>query len=66
MAILKNKEIQEKTKDEIIQKLSELKMELSKEKGIVEVGGTSTNPGRIGEMKRTIARLNTHLKIKKE
>lgn len=67
MAILKSKEISEMKQEDLLKKLSELKLEYSREKAIVEVGGTSSNPGRIKEIRRTIAKINTQLnKIKKE
>ncbi len=57
MAILKMKKIRELNEKEIDEKLKELRMELIKEKGASEVGGTVKNPGKIKEIKRTIARI---------
>jgi large subunit ribosomal protein L29 len=61
VAILKSSEIREKDSSELKEKLSDLQKELIQEKGQVEVGGFADNPGRIGEMKKTIARIKTVL-----
>lgn len=44
---------------EVGKKISELKLELMKERGHVAVSGAVTNPGRIREIRKTIARLLT-------
>ncbi len=62
MAILKKKQIRE-MKEDFDKKLSELRLELLKEQGNVKMGRPVKNPGRIKELRRTIARLLT---IKKE
>lgn len=59
MAILKVKQIREMKPDEIGKKLSDLKLELLKEHGSVKMGRPIKNPGRIGELRKTIARLET-------
>lgn len=46
-------------------KLNELKLELLKERGNVEMGGNVKNPGRIKIIRRDIARILT-LKREKE
>lgn len=58
MAILKNKKIREMTEKEMDEKYKELKLELSKDKGSSEIG-TVKNPGRIRELRKTLARLQT-------
>ena len=60
MAILKNKKIREMDEKEINERLKELRLELSKETATSEIGGSVKNPGRIGEIKKTIARIKTH------
>jgi large subunit ribosomal protein L29 len=57
MAILKMKKIRQMNKEELDEKLKELRMELSKEKGASEVGGTVKSPGKIKEIRRAIARI---------
>lgn len=49
--------------EELNKKLSELRLELLKEMGNVKMGRPVKNPGKIRELKRTIARILT---IKKE
>lgn len=57
MAILKMKKIREMKKEELDERLKELRMELMKEKGAGEVGGTVKNTGKVREIKKTIARI---------
>ena len=57
MAILKMRKIREMGEKELDERLKELRMELSKERGASEVGGTVKNPGKIKEMRKTIARI---------
>jgi len=59
MAILRASEIREMNAGTIDEKLVELKGELNSERGKIESGGRASNPGRIKEIKKTIARLIT-------
>lgn len=59
MAILKIKQVRELKPEDILKKISELKLELVKELGNVKMGRPVKNPGRIRELKRTVARLET-------
>lgn len=61
MAILKASEIRDMGDDELNEKLTDLKKEIVEEKGQIETGGFADNPGRIKEMRRTIARIKTVL-----
>ena len=61
MAILRSKEIWDMEVDEIQEKLVELKIELSKNVSKSAAAGVSENPGKIRELKRTIARVLTIL-----
>ena len=61
MAILKMKKIREMNQKDVEEKLRELQLELSKERASAEVGGTVKSPGRIKEIRRTIARIKTHI-----
>ena len=65
MAIYKTKELRGMGKEEIDEKLQQLKTELSKEKGAVASGTKAENPGKIKEIRKTIARILT-LKKEKE
>ncbi len=60
MAILKMKKIRESGEKDIEDKKRELQLELAKERASSEVGGTVKNPGRLKEIRRTIARIKTH------
>jgi len=59
MAILRMKEIVELEDSKLESKLLELKKELHAELGSVAAGGRASNPGRIKELRRTIARIKT-------
>jgi large subunit ribosomal protein L29 len=63
MAILKSKEIAKLADEDKQKRLKELTMELAKEKSNVAIGGAVKNPGRIKEMRRTIARLKTSMAV---
>ena len=63
MRKLKLKDLKKLSDEELEKKLKELKLELLKERGNVEMGGSVKNPGKIRALKRTIARILT---IKKE
>ena len=54
-------EIREMDADEIREQISDFSKELVQERGQIEVGGFSDNPRRIGEMRKTIARMKTVL-----
>lgn len=62
MAIIDIEEVREMDRTEIKRQISDLQKELVQERGQIEVGGFSENPGRIGEMRKTIARMKTVLK----
>lgn len=59
MAIVKIKQIREMKPEDLNKKISELKLELSKELGNVKMGRPVKNPGKIHELKKSIARLLT-------
>lgn len=66
MAILKADEAREMNEKELKEKLNDLQKEIIEEKGQIEIGGFADNPGRIGEMKKTIARIKTILNEKQQ
>lgn len=66
MAILRRKQIREMEAGEREKKIGELRLEIMKEKGHVAVGGAVTNPGKIREIRKTIARLLTQKNMKKK
>lgn len=59
MAILRAEELREMNDEEIQNELEELQSELLTQTSVQAAGGAPDNPGRIGEMKRTIARIKT-------
>ena len=65
MAIIKKKQLNQMSRPDMVTRLSELRLELAKERGQIAIGGTPVNPGRIKEIKKTIARMLTKLKEKK-
>ena len=66
MAIYKTKELRAMAKEELNEKLQQLETELSKEKGAVASGTKPENPGKIKEVRKTIARIITIKKEKEE
>lgn len=59
MAILHAAEIRDMTPAEREAEVEELRTELLNMKAVQAAGGAPENPGRIGELKRTIARVKT-------
>jgi len=57
--VLKAKEIREFTSDERTEKLEELKRELMHERGVAAMGGSPPSPGKIRQLRTSIARLLT-------
>jgi large subunit ribosomal protein L29 len=62
LAILKKKQLKEMADNDMINRLSELRLELAKDKGQIALGGTPSNPGRVREVRRTIAKIITEQK----
>jgi large subunit ribosomal protein L29 len=61
MAILTAEEARDLETSELKEQLTDLQKELVEERGQIEVGGFADNPGRMKEMKKTIARIKTVL-----
>ncbi|MDD3042077.1 MAG: 50S ribosomal protein L29 [Methanosarcinaceae archaeon] len=59
MAILRTSDIRNMTPDERADELEKLNNELVRERALASAGGAPDNPGRIGEIRRTIARIKT-------
>ncbi len=62
MAMLRTEEIDDMSKEDLEEKLEEIRLELAKEKAQVKIGGVPENPGNMNEMKRTVARIKTKLR----
>ncbi len=63
MAIMRKKELRKMETKDIDKKVGELRLEMAKERANIKIGANVTSPGRIKEIRRTIARANT---IKRE
>lgn len=63
MAVLKKRDARKMNADELDSRISEMKLEVAKEKANIAIGAPVSSPGKIRDMKRTIARILT---IKKE
>ena len=59
MAIFKVDELRNMSPEELSEELLSLQDELIRERGIVVAGGAPENPGRIKELKRSIAKIKT-------
>jgi large subunit ribosomal protein L29 len=59
MAILHTEEIRDMTVSEREEELAELETELLNTKAVQAAGGAPENPGRVSELKKTIARVKT-------
>ncbi|HOW15332.1 50S ribosomal protein L29 [Methanosarcina sp.] len=59
MAILRTREIRTMSLEERADELENLNNELVRERALTSAGGAPDNPGRIGEIRRTIARIKT-------
>ena len=59
MAISKIDEIRNMTEEEVAEELRKLESELVRERGVVTAGGAPEKPGRIRDIRRTIARIKT-------
>ena len=47
---------------DIVNRLGELRLELAKDKGQIAIGGSPSNPGRVREVRKTIAKILTEQK----
>jgi len=59
MAIFRAQEVRQLSDTELQEQASKLRLELIQEFGKVSAGGAPENPGRIHELKKTIARIMT-------
>ncbi len=64
MAIIKKKILKEMSDDDIHNKTTEFRLELAKERAQIIVGGSPTSPGRVSQIRKTIAKLLTEKKIR--
>ncbi len=59
MAILRADDIRELSHEDMVAKRNEIRFELARERALLATGSAPENPGRIRELRRTIARINT-------
>ncbi|MFH0986484.1 MAG: 50S ribosomal protein L29 [Candidatus Micrarchaeota archaeon] len=59
MAIYRMKDLRTMANDELDEKSQQLETQLSRERGSVASGAKAENPGKIREIRRTIARIHT-------
>lgn len=59
MSILRMEEIRRMSEKERREELERLMNDLLRERGMIATGGSPENPGRIGEIRRAIARIKT-------
>jgi large subunit ribosomal protein L29 len=59
MAILRSDEIRNMNNNERQEELDKILMELLRERAIASAGGAPESPGKMKEIKRTIARIKT-------
>lgn len=64
MAIITKSEMKNMSPDEMKSKISELRMELIKQNAMVATGTIPKSPGKLKEIKKTIARLMTLINTK--
>ena len=66
MAIIKKSELKSMKEPQLKERLNDLKKELIKINAQVAMGTVPENPGRVREVKKTVARINTLLNQQKE
>lgn len=65
MAIFRAGEVHQMSDSELVEQLSKLRLELMQLRAKVSAGGSTENPGRIRELRRTIARILTEQRNRK-
>ncbi len=67
MSIFRLEDIRKMSEEERKGELVSLWSDLMRERGVIATGGAPENPGRVGEIRRTIARIKTiESEIKRE
>lgn len=59
MSIVRIEDIRRMSEKERKEELESLMKDLLQERGVIATGGSPDNPGRVGEVRRTIARIKT-------
>ena len=58
-AIVRAKQIREMSQDERKKKMNDIRLELAKELGKINIGSPADNPGKVRALKRSVARMLT-------
>ena len=66
MAIIRKSELAKMSAQDLEAKVFEIRRELNTERGLASSGGRSQNPGKIRELRRTVARILMLLQNKKD
>jgi large subunit ribosomal protein L29 len=66
VAIIKKRQLKEMSRPDLLNRMNDLKLELVKERGQIALGGSPASPGRIREIRKTIARILVELKMRGE
>jgi len=66
LAILKKRQMKELSDNDLVKRLNDIKLDLVKDRGQIAIGGTPSNPGKVKETKKTIAKILTELKRRGE
>lgn len=66
MAIIKKRQMKEMSRPDLLNRLNDLRLELVKERGQIALGGSPASPGKIKEIRKTIARIIVELKNRGE
>ena len=61
MAIFRAKDVQQLSDVELQEQMDKIRLELIQHNGKVSAGGATENPGRIKELRRTVARMMTEI-----
>jgi len=59
MSIFRIVDIRKMSEKERQEELGSLMLDLMRERGVIATGGAPDNPGRVGEIRKTIARIRT-------
>ncbi len=59
MALFRARDVSQLSDVELVEQIDKLRMDLIQYRGKVSAGGAPENPGKIGEIRRTIARIMT-------
>jgi len=63
---MKNKMIREKETHELKKMLNELRLELAKERAQIKIGAAPSNPSKVRNTRKMIARILTEIKRREE